>query len=99
MRFSGAIGILYANFLYVDDSEFGGGRQVGDREFVQDENGASTSHGYSEDDEPNQYISDFEILLKRKRAIEIGPFATATTENKAAVFLDYIAQKKHSEEN
>jgi hypothetical protein len=91
--------ILYVNFLSVDDSEFGRGTQVGDGEFVQDEHGGKTLHTYFGDDEPDQYFDGFKILVKQKRANEVSPFATATGDKKAAVFPDYIAQKKHSEEN
>jgi len=89
-------GILYVNFLSVDDNEFGRGRKVGEGEFIQDECGGETLHSYFENDEPNQYFDGFDILVRQKRANEIKPFAPAGRK-KAAVFLDYIAQKKHSE--
>jgi ubiquinone/menaquinone biosynthesis C-methylase UbiE len=92
-------GILYVNFLSIDDSEFGSGRQVGDGEFIQYEHDGKTLHSYFEDDEPDQYFDGFEILVKQKRASEVSPFATAMGDKKVAVFLDYIAQKKYSREN
>jgi ubiquinone/menaquinone biosynthesis C-methylase UbiE len=87
-------GILYVNFLSIDDSEFGRGKQVGQREFIQEEHGEKALHSYFEDDEPNGYFDGFEILVKQKRANEVSPLATVTGEKKVSVFLDYIAQKR-----
>jgi len=84
-------GMLYVNFLSVDDSEFGRGRQVGDGEFVQDEEGGKTLHSYFADHEPDQYFDGFEILVKQKRTSEVNPFATATGDKQVSVLLDYIA--------
>ena len=87
-------GILYVNFLSVDDTEFGRGRQVGIGEFIQEERGARTLHSYFGDDEPDQLFEGLEILVKQKRANEVGPLAPIARERTVSVFLDYIAQKK-----
>jgi len=38
-------------------------------------------------------------MVKQKRTSEVSPSATEGTDKKAAVFLDYVAQKKHMERN
>lgn len=83
-------GLCFVNFLSIDDSEFGAGEQLGEGEFIQNEAGAQTIHSYHEDNAPNMYFTNFEIMRKEKRVLELW----MDGEKHIAAFIDYVAKKK-----
>lgn len=83
-------GLLYVNFLSTDDSKFGEGQQVGAGEFLQSEFGEKSLHSYYEDDEPDRYFNDLDVLVKEKRVMRF----VVEGKERVAVTLDYIARKR-----
>lgn len=83
-------GLLFVNFISVDNGEFGRGQKVGPGEFVQEEHGGKTLHSYHEDNEPDQYFNGFEVLYKQKRIIEYAVHGKRGT----TAYIDYVAKKK-----
>ncbi len=57
-------GLLYVNFLSVDDQGFGEGESVGSGEWRSTEHGESTIHSYFEASEPDSYFEDMDLLVK-----------------------------------
>lgn len=70
-------GLCFVNFVSVDDCWYGRGHEVGKGEFIQEEEWypgiAKEGHvcSYYEDEEPDKYFSDFEVIRKEKRINEL----------------------------
>lgn len=70
-------GLCFVNFVSVDDVMFGQGKKVGKGEFIQEEDWypgiAKEGHvcSYYEDEEPDEYFHNFEIIRKEKRISEL----------------------------
>lgn len=86
-------GLCFVNFLSIDDCGYGEGSEVNTGEFEQCEYGKRVIHSYYEDNEPDKYFKNFEILRKEKRIIE------QKFEDKIykLVYLDYIVKKLSNE--
>lgn len=82
-------GLLFANFLSVDDFLYGEGEQIGESEFLQEESGGDVIHTFFEENEPDDYFQDTKILFKQKRDVE-RRLENITIEQS---YLDYIAKK------
>jgi ubiquinone/menaquinone biosynthesis C-methylase UbiE len=83
-------GICFVNFLSVDSDSFGEGEEVGRGEFLGLECGRETIHTYHEDNEPDEYFGNFEILHKEKRVWE----RRIDGEMYTRAYIDYIAKKR-----
>ncbi|MHA1555388.1 MAG: class I SAM-dependent methyltransferase [Candidatus Heimdallarchaeota archaeon] len=59
-------GLIYINFLSTDDNLFGEGKEVGKGEYLQKEGSGEVVHTFFENDELNEYLGNFDILLLEK---------------------------------
>jgi ubiquinone/menaquinone biosynthesis C-methylase UbiE len=80
-------GILYVNFLSIDDQGYGEGKEMGVGEWESIEHGEVTIHSFYRDDEPDTYFEGLEILVKEKRSSDLRIY------NHRIVTLEYIARK------
>lgn len=82
-------GLLFVNFLTVNDFRVGTGEDLGNNQFIQmDEE--PVIHSYYEKNEPDKYLSDMEILFKEDRVQERIYEGGKIRQG----FVDYIARKK-----
>ncbi|WP_379126763.1 class I SAM-dependent methyltransferase [Paenibacillus sp. sgz500958] len=83
-------GLLFANFLTVNDFRCGQGPCVGDNEYEQFDDDLPVIHSYYRADEPDSMFSDMELLYKEDRVVE----RIFDGEWIRQGFVDYIARKK-----
>ena len=83
-------GLLYINFLTKEDQFYGAGEERNPGECTENFDGEEVLHSYYEDDEPDAYFIDSEIIYKEKRKILIR---TDVPQYRSCT-LDYIAKKK-----
>ncbi|MHA1193904.1 MAG: class I SAM-dependent methyltransferase [Promethearchaeota archaeon] len=82
-------GLCYLNFLSKDDVNFDEKRESKPGEIISFHENQESVHSYYEDDEPDDYFKNFEIIYKEKRHILNGKyFNTGRT-----CILDYILKK------
>jgi len=81
-------GFMYVNFLSVNDQGCGAGEKAGPGEWIAPEHGEPTLHSFYEDNEPDSFFDNMDILLKTKSSMEFenGEYRM--------VHIEYIAQKK-----
>lgn len=77
-------GLCFVNFFSVEHSSFGKGEEIGDREFLYDEDGEPMSHSFLEDHEADALFEGMEVVYREKRR-DLGTVKRT--------FLDYIAKK------
>jgi ubiquinone/menaquinone biosynthesis C-methylase UbiE len=82
-------GILYVNFLSIDDDGYGEGVENAPGEFAQEEEGQQVVHSYYADNEPDSLFPGFQIVMKVKRSIE----ALHQGHVNHMVYLDYYARR------
>ncbi|MHA1916462.1 MAG: class I SAM-dependent methyltransferase [Promethearchaeota archaeon] len=83
-------GLCYLNFLSIDDFHFDKSKELPPGEIVSMHGEKETVHSYFKDDEPENYLTDFDLLYKEKRTILKGKyFNTGRT-----CILDYIVKKQ-----
>ncbi len=93
-------GLLFVNFVSTEHNGFGKGEKLGDGEFIQSGQRGNVLLSYYEDDEPDQYFGELEILCKRKRITEFTSLGARALgfniDAKGHVYasLDYFARKK-----
>ncbi|MHA2397931.1 MAG: class I SAM-dependent methyltransferase [Promethearchaeota archaeon] len=84
-------GICYLNFLSKDDENFDKTKETNPGEIIDKHGEREYVHSYYEDEEPDEFFTNFEILYKEKRIILKGKyFNTGRTS-----ILDYIVKKKY----
>ena len=82
-------GLCYINFLSKDDYHYSNDLEENPGEIINIDNNEKEIHSYYDDDEPDKYFNDFEIIYKEKRHILKGNyFNTGRT-----CILDYIVKK------
>ena len=82
-------GLCYLNFLSKDDTNFDEKEESNPDEILHKHGNEEFIHSYYEDDEPDKYFTNFEILYKEKRHILEGKYySTGRT-----CILDYILKK------
>ncbi|MFW9879865.1 MAG: class I SAM-dependent methyltransferase [Candidatus Thorarchaeota archaeon] len=82
-------GLCYLNFLSKDDQAFNKNEESKPGEIIDKHGNEEFMHSYYDDDEPDDYFDNFEILYKEKRHILKGKyFNTGRT-----CILDYIVKK------
>ena len=82
-------GLCYLNFLSKDDKWFDKTEETKPGEIVSKHGNEEIVHSYYDDDEPDDYFNNFDILYKEKRNILKGNyFNTGRT-----CILDYIVKK------
>jgi len=82
-------GLCYLNFLSKDDVNFDEKRESDPGEIISFHENQEYVHSYYEDDKPDDYFKNFEIIYKEKRHILNGKyFNTGRT-----CILDYILKK------
>ncbi len=82
-------GLLFLNFLSVDDFMCGIGIELGNMEFEQEEDNDKVIHVFHEDIEADRYFKDMKLIIKEKRILERmfeGEFIRQ-------VYIDYIVKK------
>jgi ubiquinone/menaquinone biosynthesis C-methylase UbiE len=80
-------GLLFVNFLSVEDSLYKSGEEVNPGEFLQQEGDNKVIHSFYQDIEPDTYFKDFEIIAKEKMK-----FLLRKSEY-LPCFLNYIVKK------
>ena len=84
-------GLLFVNFMSVDDKYFGEGKEIRKGEFVlTDENGEERFRSFLENSEINEYFEGFKLLLHENRHIRLPTL----WKNYEASYIDCIVQKK-----
>lgn len=81
-------GLMFVNFLSVDDFRFGEGPDLGDNQFEQMDD-EPVIHSYFEYDEAERYFEDMGFVFKERRIIE-RMFAGDRIRQG---FVDYIVRK------
>ncbi|WP_379320474.1 class I SAM-dependent methyltransferase [Paenibacillus puldeungensis] len=82
-------GLMFVNFLTVNDSRCGQGRDLGKHEHEQFDDSVPVIHSYYEPGEPDLLFSDMEILYKEDRVLE----RIYEGEKIRQGFVDYIVKK------
>jgi len=82
-------GLCYLNFLSIDDRWFGEGEEKNPGEIITKEGDEIYLHSYYEDDDPDNYFDDFEIIYKEKIQILKGRYYN--TER--TCIIEYIVKK------
>ncbi len=82
-------GLCYLNFLSIDDRWFEEGEELNSGEIIRKEGEDVFLHSYYEDDEPDNYFDDFEIIYKEKIQILKGRYFN--TER--TCIIEYIVKK------
>ncbi|NHJ84560.1 MAG: class I SAM-dependent methyltransferase [Asgard group archaeon] len=88
-------GLLYVNFQSTDSTNVENGKDIGDNEILEiidegDRGFEDRFHSYYNNDEPNTYFDDLELLYKGTSIFE---YTFNNTKGKS-VTIDYILQKK-----
>ena len=83
-------GLLYVNFLSIDDQNYGKGKEVNPGEFLQEEHGGTVIHSYYKDHEPDTYFDGMDLIFYQKRMMRLL-FKEGTY---SPCMFDYIAKKK-----
>ncbi|MFW9971617.1 MAG: class I SAM-dependent methyltransferase [Candidatus Odinarchaeota archaeon] len=82
-------GLCYMNLLSKDDQNYGKGIEQNPGEIVTIEGNGKFFHSYYDDNEPDSYFKDFEIIYKEKRHILKGNYYNT----KRTCIIDYIVKK------
>jgi SAM-dependent methyltransferase len=82
-------GLLFVNFLTVNDFRCGDGPDVGENEYEQFDDDQPVIHSYYRSDEPDFMFKDMEVLYKEDRVLE----RIFNGERIRQGFVDYIARK------
>ncbi|MBY8992808.1 MAG: class I SAM-dependent methyltransferase [Candidatus Lokiarchaeota archaeon] len=82
-------GLCYLNFLSVDDKWSKEGEEINPGEIITKEDDEEYLHSYYEDDEPDSYFDEFEIIYKEKIHIHIGRYYNTGR----SCILEYITRK------
>jgi len=82
-------GLLFVNFLSVDDFRCGEGPHLGNHQYEQMDD-TPVIHSYYDHNEAESYFENFEFVLKERRIIE----RMYENERIEQGFIDYILRKK-----
>jgi len=82
-------GLCYLNFLSKDDVNFDEKGESNPGEIISFHENQEYIHSYYEDNEPDDYIKNFEIIYKEKRHILNGKYYNTGR----TCILDYILKK------
>jgi ubiquinone/menaquinone biosynthesis C-methylase UbiE len=82
-------GLCYLNFLSKEDEWFDETEEAKPGEIVTKEGNEEYFHSYYDDDEPDLFFTNFEILYKEKRHIFKGNYFNT----RRTCILDYIVKK------
>jgi len=82
-------GLCYLNFLSKDDVHFDEKRESNQGEIISFHENQEEVHSYYEDEEPDDYFKNFEIIYKEKRQILNGKYFNTGRK----CILDYILKK------
>lgn len=82
-------GLCYLNFLSIDDANFDKNKETNPGEIISKHGNEENIHSYFEDDEPDEYFNNFQIIYKEKRLIlRCKYYNTGRT-----CIIDYIIKK------
>lgn len=82
-------GLLFVNFLTVNDFRCGEGPDLGENQYEQFDDDLPVIHSYYRPDEPDILFSDMEVLYKEDRVLE----RIFEGERIRQGFVDYIVKK------
>lgn len=82
-------GVLFVNFLTVNDFRCGEGPHLGDNQYEQFDDDQPVIHSYYSAEEPDVLFSDMEVLFKEDRVLE----RIYEGERIRQGFVDYIVRK------
>lgn len=81
-------GLMFVNFLSVDDFRYGEGPHLGDNQYEQMDD-EPVIHSYYEYNEAEEYFKDMDFVLKERRIIERIYEGNRIGQG----FIDYIVRK------
>jgi ubiquinone/menaquinone biosynthesis C-methylase UbiE len=81
-------GLCFVNFISKEDSWYGDGKEVNPGEFIQEESHGKVLHSYFDDEEPDRYFENFEIIFKQKKKVFVNniPYLPC--------YIEYIVRKE-----
>jgi ubiquinone/menaquinone biosynthesis C-methylase UbiE len=82
-------GLCYLNFLSKDDKWYDEEEEAKSGEVIDEQHHEESIHSYYNDDEPDGFFNNFEILYKEKRHILKGNYFTTGR----TCIIDYIIKK------
>ncbi|WP_307587310.1 class I SAM-dependent methyltransferase [Paenibacillus wynnii] len=82
-------GLMFVNFLTVNDFRCGEGPDLGENQYEQFDDDQPVIHSYYRSDEPDSLFSDMEVLYKEDRVLE----RIFNGERIRQGFVDYIVKK------
>lgn len=82
-------GLLFVNFLTVNDFRYDDGKDAGNNQFYQMEDGESILHSYFTPDEADSFFNDMTLVYKENRTLERMYNGQKIQQG----FVDYILQK------
>ena len=82
-------GLMFVNFLALEDEGSGQGERIGEGEFRQVRGGHEVVHSYLGDDEADVYFEGLELVFKEKRVLH--KLTEKGIRNQA--YIDYILKK------
>lgn len=83
-------GLLFVNFLTTKDFRCGIGESLGENQYNQIENNTFIIHSYFNEEEPDKYFYDMDVVYKECRVLE----RTYEGEKIRQGFVDYIVKKR-----
>lgn len=83
-------GLVFVNFMSVEDATYGNGEMVGEGEYLQQEGDEQVLHCYHHLDEPEGYLSGFTVKMKEIRCRE---WHRDNGQSLRWGYIDYILQK------
>lgn len=82
-------GLLFVNFLSVDDFRCGKGKALGNHQYEQMDDELSVIHSYFQEKEADHLVKNMKILFKERRIVERWYKGEWIRQG----FIDYILQK------
>ncbi|MDO5517107.1 MAG: class I SAM-dependent methyltransferase [Clostridium sp.] len=82
-------GLMFVNFLTTSDYRCGNGEELGKNQYNQMDDGVPIIHSYFEENEPDKFFENMEIIYKENRVLE----RIYEGEKIKQGFVDYIVKK------
>lgn len=86
-------GLIYMNFLSVDDNQYGKGKNIGNHQFINNGYGSLNVHSFYADSEADSIFKGCTIICKEKKLIERLHKGEIIKQS----FIEYIARVNESD--
>ena len=83
-------GLVYVNFMSIEDGLYGQGEEISKGEFLQKEGDRDVTHTFFEEDEIMDYFPNYEIIMLQKRNVNYPKI----WGDYVGSYYDIIAEKK-----